>query len=256
MENNICEPIYNSNYLVSTANVLVRGKQEDMTLLEAKLLRLIIMQVGQMDNNFKTYKCSIVDLAKFLDIPKNHIYEDTFQLCKSLLSKTIVLTDGKDTGHYKKNWKIFHWLDTAEYRDGTLILKISDELKPYILELREMFTKYEYAEILTLSSVYAIRFYELICSFQDLIIQNRGAKPFTFSIDYLRKYFNCEDKYTNSGTFIDKTVESAIQQINKKTNIYVEYKKVASGRKIVGIEVNVKTNLDVMMDREEFSITK
>ena len=69
---------YNREYLVVQANELVRSKQDDLTLLEAKLVRLAISQVLENDTDFRTYSCNVVDLAKFLCIRFIEIFK-TFQ---------------------------------------------------------------------------------------------------------------------------------------------------------------------------------
>ena len=56
---------YSRDFAVIQANELVRSKQDDLTLLEAKLIRLAITQVLRDDTDLKTYSCNVVDLANF-----------------------------------------------------------------------------------------------------------------------------------------------------------------------------------------------
>lgn len=67
---------YSKEYSIVQANELVRSKQDELSLLEAKLIRLAIAQVLQEDTDFKTYTCNVVDLARFLGISKDNIYRD------------------------------------------------------------------------------------------------------------------------------------------------------------------------------------
>ena len=71
---------YNKDFYVIQANELVRSKQDDLTLLEAKLIRLAITQVLENDTDLKTYTCNVVDLANFLGIAKDNIYRDIKEL--------------------------------------------------------------------------------------------------------------------------------------------------------------------------------
>ena len=67
---------YNKNYYVIQANELVRSRQDELTLLEAKLIRLAIAQVLKDDDDLKTYTCNISLLADFLGISSQNIYRD------------------------------------------------------------------------------------------------------------------------------------------------------------------------------------
>ena len=77
--------ILNSDFNVVQANELVRYKQGNMTMMEAKLLRLAIAQVLKEDTDFKTYVCKMTDLATFLNIPPNNAYR-TFKNIADKLS--------------------------------------------------------------------------------------------------------------------------------------------------------------------------
>ena len=65
---------YNKDFSVNQANELVRSKQDELTLLEAKIVRLAITQIVREDNQLNTYTCNVVDLANFLGIDNHNIY--------------------------------------------------------------------------------------------------------------------------------------------------------------------------------------
>lgn len=251
---------YDPNHQIVIANDLIRSKQDDLNLLEAKLVRLMIMQVVKEDKGFKTFSCKITSLAKFLGITQDNIYKAVDELTDNLMSKRIKIIPEEERNKRKPSYKKFHWVETADYdrNDGTIKLRLSDDLKPYLIGLYEKFTQYQYTEILTLSSVYAIRFYELLSSFNQLIFSKKiKEESFALSIGYLRSYFNCENKYPNNGDFLKRVIDSAIKEINSKTNFLVSYHRVKDGRRIVAIEITCDTNYDVLLPRlkEENKLT-
>ena len=67
---------YNREYNVIQANELVRSRQYELTLLEAKLIRLAIAQVLKQDADLKTYTCNVARLAEFLGISRQNIYKE------------------------------------------------------------------------------------------------------------------------------------------------------------------------------------
>lgn len=244
------EIYYNKSLAVVQANELVRSRQENLTLLEAKLIRLAISQVLKDDSDLKTYRCSVVDLAEFLQISQTDIYRDIQDLSRGLMKKTILIKD-KDS---KQGYKIFHWIDFVEYKDGTITFQLSESLKPYLLGLNELFTQYNYRDIILLPTTYSIRLYELLESYEnvkysryidhtftDIPLENN---EFLFTIDWLREYFNCVDKYSNTGDFIRRIIEPSIQAIEKNTVMRVSYRTIKEKRSIKAIVFQLKNLLD------------
>ena len=136
---------YNKNHYTVMANNIIRGKQS-MTLQEARLIRLLITQIAKDDKDFKTYKVNIQELARFLEIPDNNLYRDIRNICQSLMSRTIKIQNGNQ-------WKIFQWLQLAEYDGhGTVTLMLSNQIAPYLLQLNAWFTQYQLKNILVMKS--------------------------------------------------------------------------------------------------------
>ena len=81
----------------------------------------------------------------------------------------------------------------------------------------------------SLDSVYSLRLYELLCQYQSM-----GKREIT--VEDLRFFLDCVDKYTLFKKLKQVVIEPAIEEINAKTNLLihkVEYKRI--GRKIGSI---------------------
>ncbi len=239
---------YNESALVVQANELIRSKQDDFSLLEAKLIRLTISQIAAQDTELLTYTCKVSELAAFLSIPPENIYRDIDSVTTGLMRKVIKVIDKtrkpKRNGEY--NYKKFHWVDRCSYQDGVITLRLSEELKPYLLGLNKFFTEYGLDSILGLPTPNSIRLFELLSSHEYQI--NTYAPNFSptnpfpevqkadneliFSIDYLRQYFNCADKYPLTADFMRWVIEPSVTGINKDTSIRVSYRTAKEGRKI------------------------
>lgn len=246
----ILEIKYNSEYYVVQANELIRSKQDELSLLEAKLIRLAISQVLKYDKELKTYTCNIVDLSNFLNIDKSNIYKEIEQLITNLMSRVITIKNKIPDKNGKYKWFKFHWVSNAKYDNGQITIKLSDDLTPYLIGLDELFTKYEYSSIISFPTVYAIRLYELLVSYQNTAFKKISDINFTgielkkneiaFSIDYLREYFNCKKKYNNTSDFVRRIIEPSINSINEKTiSSKFSYRKVKKGRSITHIIFNI-----------------
>ena len=230
------EMTYNSEHYTVAANDIIKGKQS-MTLQTARLIRLLITQVVKEDKDLKTYSCKISDLAKFLNVDSSNLYRDIKGICECAMKSVVYIGDGNP----KHPWKMFHWLSTAQYDgEGTLTLRLSDEIKPYVLELDKWFTQYQLKNILEFNSYYAIRLYEIIKCEDGATGGMQSALEFEF--DELRQYFDCENKYKKNNDFIRKVIEVAIREINEKSDLWINptYKKW--GRAITSVSFEIHTN--------------
>lgn len=230
------EITYNAEHYTVAANDIIKGKQA-MTLQTARLIRLLITQVVKEDTDLKTYTCRIADLANFLNVPSSNLYRDIRQICHCAMCSTVSI----GTGNPKQPWKIFHWLSTAEYDGaGTLTLRLSDEIKPYVLELEKWFTQYQLKNILEFNSYYAIRLYELI-KCKDGETKNSQSE-LEFSINELRTFFDCEKKYQKISQFKEKVINIAVREINEKSDIWVNPTYQKTGRMITSVVFEIHTN--------------
>lgn len=225
--------VYNKEHYTVMANDIVRGKQE-MSLQEARIIRLLITQVVKEDKDLKTYSCSIKDLATFLEIDDSNLYRDIKTICENLLQRIVRV----ESGDPKKPWKAFQWVQKAEYDGaGTITLMLSEQISPYVLELDRYFTQYQLENVLYMNSFYAIRLYELLRA--DCYTLSSCSNE--YSVNFLRTFFSCEDKYKLYGDFKRRVLEVAVKEINSKADIEIinmnEYK---TGRRITSVEFQVK----------------
>lgn len=234
---------YSKDFNIVQANELLRSKQSDLTLMESKLIRLAVSQIMKGDKDLRTYKVNVSQLAEFLEVPKTNVYRSMQDINISLMQRVIFIRDKEVPDKKgKPNYKILHWLSSVEYKDGTLTYRLSDELKPYLIGLSEMFTLYSYDSIIKLPTNYSIRLFELLTSWVNIIIKGENTPAFpdistdpdeiVLAIDYLRDFFDCNDKYKSAGDFVRNVIEVNLGFINQYTNLKVSFRKHKKGRSI------------------------
>lgn len=228
--------ILNDKRHVSAANELIKGKQGKMSLQLARMIRIAISQISATDLETLEYNCKLVNLANFLQISKNDLYRDIEKITDEGLRS--VITIRQPDMSYKK----FQWLSLCRYNNtnGTLTIRLHNELKPYITQLESYFTQYQLENILQLNSYYAVRLYELI-KCDDGITRNT-KNYISYSIEFLREYFGCEKKYKRIADFKKKVIDISVREINNKSDylIYPTYKK--EGREIKEVIFEIHTN--------------
>ena len=58
---------------------------------------------------------------------------------------------------------------------------------------------------------------------------------FIFTVEWMRDYFNCNDKYPNTGDFVKRVIDGAVKAIVKNTLMRLSYRTVKKGRSITHI---------------------
>ncbi len=221
------------NYVVQ-ANNLIGGKQA-LKLNSAKLIRSAIMQVVRDDEELKPYIITIKDLAELLDVPASNIYRDIENITDDIISKPVYVREerfGKTVGFIK-----IPWVTKCEYKaDIGIALKLNEELKPFLIGLKEHYTQYTLQEVLAMKSVYAIRIFELLQSkVLSKTLPKDGIK-IPISVQEIRECCDCENKYPAFGNFKNKVIDKAVKEINRVTLFRVDYSYIKKSRTVIAIE--------------------
>ena len=224
------------NY-VCQANALVGGKQA-LKLNSAKLIRAAIMQVVRDDAELKPYVISVSDLAALLKIPSSNIYRDVDSITDDILSNPVYI---KEQDGDQIRWIKIPWVSRCEYNsDVGVALKLNDELKPFLINLKDHYTQYTLDDILTMKSVYAIRLYELIQSKIMTTVLPRSGVDIPITLEAFRECCGCEGKtYNIFSNLRNRVIDVAVNEINNKTLYTITYDYVKEGKAIRGLIFHV-----------------
>ena len=227
------------NY-VCQANSLVGGKQA-LKLNSAKLIRAAIMQVVRDDEELKPYIITISELAELLNIPKSNIYRDIDDITDDILNNPVYIRE--EVGK-KVRWIKIPWVTRCEYNsDIGVAIKLNDELKPFLINLKDHYTQYTLDSILVMKSVYAIRIYELLQSEIMTRILPRAGTDIELSVETLKECCGCESKaYNTFSNFRNRVIDIAVKEINEKTLYTLSYDYVKKGKSVIGLifHINMK----------------
>ncbi len=141
----------------------------------------------------------------------------------------------------KKGYKVYRAPLFVGIADGDkvkfVLVEWSPYLAPFILELRKGFTLYEIRNFLRLDSLYAKKLYRFLKK-----LQKYGRVEVT--IDELRFILEVEEKYRDFYDLEKIVLKPSVEEINEKTDIYVEYetKREGKGRggKVVALMFKIK----------------
>lgn len=236
----------NKDFYVVTANDLIKGRQK-MDLRESKLLAIAISQVVKEDKDFKTYTTTVPELSAFMGIDENSLYRDLEGICRSLCQQIIEIQVGGENARGRKKWKIFHWVSSAAYDDGKLTLRLSDDIRPYLLELESYYSQTLLGTLMTFRSYYATRLYQYLVA--ETNARWGTVEEWTFTCEQLRELFQpyikddkgniIKELYTRPYNLIQKTIKPALEELGASDFAYIwdyeEHRASTRGRPLTGV---------------------
>ena len=214
------------NNLIVKSNDLVQARYE-LSLNEQKIILYAVSKLDEKQEDFNIIKLDIREFFKLLGTSKER-YSEIREIVKELREKTLIINT--DEGEL-----ITGWLASMFYKKntGTIELEFSKNLVPYLLQLKEKFTRYQLKNILYLSNKHSIRIYELLKQYEN--IGNR-----TFTVDELKKILMLEGQYKAFTDFDKRVLKPTMEEINDYTDLKVSYEKVKKGRAIYSIRYKIE----------------
>jgi plasmid replication initiation protein len=226
-----------SRKLVVKHNELIEGRY-NLSLTEAKIVAKLTSVIKKDDDDFKSYNFKAKELLEELKMNENK-YTDLKQAVEKLMTRIIVIKT--DNSELRTTF-----LSSAEYfKDSTIELSFDKKLKPYLLQLKDNFTKYYLENVLNLKSFYAIRIYELCKQYEKL--QER-----IIEVDELKKILEIEKEkaYKLYSNIKLKILSIAEREINEKTDLKITIEEIKTGRKVTSIKFIIKKNIDTGITHE------
>lgn len=218
------------NYIVAQGNNLVEARHNNpLSAREQKIILTMVSMIQPVDEDFKDYRISIKEFSEMLGLTGSAKYTELKEITKNLMSKSIEIPQA-DGG-----WLLANWISSAEYKkgEGIIALSFSPKLKPYLLQLKQ-YTSYRLSNILSLSSSYSIRLYELLRKWSFL-------DKWESSVEEIREKLGAVTKsYLLYGNFKNKILLPAIKELNEHTDLSISFREIKKGRSVERIEFTIR----------------
>ena len=219
-----------TNSLVVKSNKLIEARYNS-TLNEQKLVLYAVSRLDTSKDKFNILELETVDFMELLNTTVLR-YTEIRELVAGLMSKQVrIETDEMDL--------VANWVSSIKYikNSGIIELEFSENLIPYMLQLKERFTRYQLKNILYLRSKHSIRIYELLKQYQKI-----GHRSFT--IEELKKLLMIEGRYKQFRDFNKSVLKLTQDEINELTDINIDIEHVKRGRKVVGVKYIIQSKDD------------
>ena len=228
----LAAPIFARRQTNYQPNIFTESRQE-FSELEKKIVVLVINQIGHMSLKGEIIAgANVVFQIPFTELTKAR-YDQISAAAETLQRKQLKYRNDK--------MQKFDFITPfprvrSEVVDGKKVIELTmfSAVVPHFAELGHRYTKYDIDVMLSLSSVYAQRMFEIVSMFS-----NRGQKQFSYTVTELREMLNCPDSYRYVDFKIN-ALDIARRELQQKANIHLEYVPSAKeGKKVVELTFSV-----------------
>lgn len=219
-----------------------RFKKFKLSMQQQKIMFFLTSRIQPDDKDFEEYTFKIVDFCRVcgLDSVGGHSYEIIKDSVQALADKSVWVKKNDDE---KDDTEILlRFIDKAEIskESGTIKVVISDDMKPYLLQLRKNYTSFELLYTLRFKKKASPRLYEILKS-----RHYDKLKPYIYEIEVeqLRELLNADDKetYKEYRYFNKMVIKPAVKEINEQTDITVTYTPKRNGKSIESLIFTIET---------------
>jgi len=219
------------NEMVVKSNTLIEASYR-LSTQEQKVILSLAAKIKNQDEDFKNYTFSVKEFANITGARIDSKYHEVKTLTSRLLRR--VFTINEVDGPLQLSW-----LSAAKYFDGEglITLRFDPGLKPYLLQLKDCFTKFSLSMALRLKSSFSIRMYELLKQYEAI-----GSRSFLLA-DLKTALGISDNQYKLYGHFKAKVLKVAQEELAEKTDITFEYEEIKVGRGVGKIAFIIKTQV-------------
>lgn len=223
------------NELVVKDNALINASY-NLEVTEQRLVLLSIIKArdtGQGITSESKLRIYASDYAQQFHVTRESAYEALKNAVGNLFNRQFSFKDYSIEG--KETVTKSRWVSQITYVDDLAVLEVifAPAVVPLITKLEKHFTSYQLKQVSQLTSKYSIRLYEMLIAWRE-----RGKTPFLNLHDFRNRLGLGDSEYSAMNDFKKRVLSPAIEQINKLTDIDVNYEQFKSGRSIIGLQFN------------------
>lgn len=215
--------------VVYKANVVTEASYK-LTLNELRVIITCIAKINPEEEltSEQSFEITASEFASGFSLSERAAYDALVDAAETLFKRELVIVRPIED----KNADLLRtrWLSSITYyhNSGKLSLQFGSKITPYLSNLKNVFTKYRLENISKMSSIYAIRLYELLAQWQTV-----GKRE--IEITWLRKIFELENSYPMMKDFKKRVIEPAVKDINEFSNLNIEWTQRKTGREVTSL---------------------
>jgi plasmid replication initiation protein len=226
--------------LVIKSNTLIEACF-NLSLAEYRILHMAFAEMAEYESGKGTFtsrpfKVTAQEYMQLFEVDRATAYEAMKSASERLFNRYFTY----DVVHQKPDFIEVvksRWVQKISYADskGYVTFSLAEDVFTMIGQLKECFTRYRLSKTAQLTSVYAIRLYEMMVQWQSTKVVPM------LDLEVLRERLDIQpDEYPRVFDFKKRVLDPAITQINDHTDITVSYEQHKTGRAITGFTFKLK----------------
>jgi len=239
----------NGKIEVKKADSIVQARYK-LNPLAIKFITVLITGIKRSDPVNEEYIFKVSHFKELTGLKRKDLYKAIDDAIVELLDSPLKIPLNDE----KNSILRVNWISSAVYNDGEVRFKISDELRPYLLEAKEKFLRYRLENILPLRSAYSIRMYEILKDWYRLKNRYGHKTEKVISIDELRKILEIPKSYQYSSGIKQRILKKSQTDLSKHTDITFEFEEIKSNRKVTHIKFFISCKLDEKDHKKEYAL--
>ena len=154
---------------------------------------------------------------------------------KKLMGRTLTL-HSKTTQSNAPDETMLNWFEEAKFfnKQGRVLVTFTRSVQVRLAGMLEQFTTIDLLAVSELTSIHAVRLYELLSQFKSTGYRVMILEDFRFAMDVVN---------TNKGTkyLKNQVLNPAVKQLNEKSDLFCVVEDIKEGRTITGFKFVFRT---------------
>lgn len=216
-----------------------------ITLSEFKILDMYLAKIDSRKPEYRAVVFKKKDLENVIGVGR--IREEELKKRLHNLMNIIEVEDINNPNR-KAEIVLFDYAEYEKNEDGVkeILLECSEKASKYFFNIENVgYLRYKLRCISNIGSRYS---YVMFCYLE----KNRFRGTWEVGVDELKEILNCtSESYNNYKLFNDKVLKMVHKELQGKTECKYDYEGVKDGRKVIKIKFTLKSNGQLIPEREE-----
>lgn len=220
-------------------NLVVKSNAfaESRYMLSINGFRLLAAVITKIDrrkaiSHDDPYRVTVEDWIEMFGGHRKTAYRDLAAAARSIRESCITIYESPNGKDGKPVETEINWVQMCRYAPGEGYVEIvwTQFIIPYLSQLESNFLSYELEQMARLRTAYAVRIFELCHA-------NKHRGEVSYTLDDLRRLFRLEKSRTHAvpWKFRQRVIEPAVREINKHTDMRLDFTLNKKGRVITGV---------------------
>jgi plasmid replication initiation protein len=223
--------------LVTKSNRLIEASYR-LSLVEQQMILYSIVKCREEQCGLSADRPVTIiaaDFAAKFGTSMDRVYVQMKEAADSLFDRYVLIHDIDPVTLKPRDVKT-RWISDRAYIDGAgrVEFTFAPKMIPFITRLEAEFTSYRLEKIGNMSSIHAVRLYELLVQYLSI-----GSRE--IEISWLKTTLCIADEYKAIKDLKKRVIDVAVDQINEHSDIQVTYVQRKTGRAVTHLIFSIKS---------------